>query len=461
MFWLFAILVLVNGTVDNEKVILRYRIDVGGMPINILDLGLGLMFIFAVASLNRAKFQVDRTHPALKWSLAVLIGSFLLGIFGAVRNDVELRYWATIARNVMTLPLCIFLGYHLIRTPRQVGWAAYFMVAASLGSAIFALLFVRETGEQISGLTSCDRLRSTSYGGDLGLSAMAVLAFGMVAGARIFPTWVSLMLIPLAGVGYFSVPHRSNWVVGALTLVYAAFFLPRVKFGRRVSVSLALAVGLALCMFVAVGMYSRMTGRDFGEYVAKRLQSLLPGDELGGQRKAWASRLPGAKREFAIWMQNPAMGQGFGIQMEEEATGRSSGYGSFRHNVWTASLAESGIFGLLGYTLPPLFAMVIGYRLVRQAGDRGTLFMGALGSVVGCAALLFSPLTLSINIQRVAIPVGLACGMVFKTRAMQLTAAHQQGYLDPGDIPGMPLDAEYQPGYDADYPGYGRQEALY
>jgi hypothetical protein len=291
------------------------------------------------------------------------------------------------------------------------------------------------------------------------LSALTVLAFGVVAGARILPTWLALMLIPLAGVGYFSVPHRSNWVVGALTLVYAAFFLPRVNFGRRVSASLFLALGLGACMFVAVGMYSRMTGRDFGEYVSRRLASLLPGDETGSQRKAWASRLPGAKRELEIFMQNPAMGQGFGIQMEEEATGRSTAYGSFRHNVWTASLAESGIFGLAGYILPPLFATVIGYRLVRQGGDRGTVFMGALGSVVGFASLVFSPLTLSINIQRMAIPLGLACGMLFKVRAMQLTVAHQQGYLDPGDVSGEALHSYWQGSYDADYPAYGQQQA--
>src|SRR5688572_18517871 len=233
LFFLFAVLVLINGTVDNEKVILYYRYEIAGLPINILDFLLGVMFIVALVTLNRPKFEVGRTHPALKWTIGVLVGSLLFGVLGAIRNDVELRFWATIARNVMTLPLCIFLGYHVLRTPKQIGWAVYLTLIASLGSAIFALLFVRETGENLGVTSTFDRLRSTSYGGDLGLSAMTVLAFGMVAGARILPVWISLMVIPLAAVGYFSLPHRSNWVTGILTLLFAVMVLPRVTFGRK------------------------------------------------------------------------------------------------------------------------------------------------------------------------------------------------------------------------------------
>jgi hypothetical protein len=433
MFLLFALIVLINALADNERVILYYRYTVAGLPINMLDLGLGLMFIAAVATMSRPKFLTERTHPMLRWSIGILSVSVLFGVLGALRNDVDLRYWVTIARNVVTLPLCIFLGYHLIRTPRYAWWASYIVVLGSLGSAIFVLMFVRETGEALS---SFDRLRATSHGGDAGLWAMAFLAFTVVAGVKFLPMWVSLPLIPFTAICFFSLPHRSGWLTGAATLIFATAMLPRARFGRRVLMSTLVGTGLVVSMVMAVGAYSRLTGKDFGEYISQRLQTLLPGEE-GVSKKAWDTRLPGAKRELEIWMQNPLMGQGFGIQMEEEQTGMSTGAGGMRHNVWTASLAESGIFGLLGYTLPPIAAMVLGYRLVRQSPDKGMLYIGALGAVVGFSALLYSVMTLSINVQRHAMPLGLICGMVFRCRAIQLAMAQQSyGFWEP-DQPGV------------------------
>jgi hypothetical protein len=438
MFWLFAILVLVNGTVDNEKVILYYRYEIAGLPINMLDFGLAVLFIIALALLNKPKFLVERTHPLLKWNIGILLVSFFLGILGAVRNEVDIRFWVTVARNVLMLPLCIFLGYHLITTPRTAKWATYVMVLASLGSALFVLLFVRETGESLSALSSFDKLRSTTYGGDAGLSAMAFLAFSLVAGARFFPTWVCLVMIPFAAVGFFSLPHRSAWVSGTGTVLFATMLLPRVKFGRKFSIGLVLFLTIVPTMFVAVAAYSKLTGKDFGSYVTRRIRSLLPGEQEEVRHKAWESRLPAIKRELEIWLKNPLMGQGFGIQMHEEANGMLTG--GARHNVWSSSLAESGIFGLLGYTLPPLTAMILGYRLVRQSTDLGTFYLGALGAISGCWALSISFMTLSINTQRQAIPLGLLCGMVYKCRDIQLTIAQQYGYSDYAQTGELPLE---------------------
>ena len=114
----------------------------------------------------------------------------------------------------------------------------------------------------------------------------------------------------------------------------------------------------------------------------------------------------------------------------------SSGHGSFSHNVWTSSLAQSGILGLLGYMVPPISMMLIGWRMIRQSNDKNLLFMGALAAVVGCSAFLLSFMTLSINTQRQAITLGLLCGMLYRCRAIQLTMAREYaGYLEEGELP--------------------------
>src|SRR5687767_6081116 len=119
MFLLFTFLVLINAVADNEKFILAYRYEVAGMPINILDFLLGLMFVVAMATMSRWKEDTDRVHPMLYWSVVVLTLSVVAGLVGAMQNSIPLRYWVTIARNVLTLPLCVFLGYHTLRSTRM------------------------------------------------------------------------------------------------------------------------------------------------------------------------------------------------------------------------------------------------------------------------------------------------------------------------------------------------------
>jgi hypothetical protein len=130
--------------------------------------------------------------------------------------------------------------------------------------------------------------------------------------------------------------------------------------------------------------------------------------------------------------------------------------------VWTSSLAQSGILGLLGYMVPPVSMMLIGWRLVRQSNDKGLLYMGAMAAVVGCSAFLLSFMTLSINTQRQAISLGLLCGMVYRCRAIQLTMARAReytGYLDEGELPAYEQFAEADAyAWESESGGYGARQ---
>ena len=433
MMLLFAILMLVNYTTDKDRFLFAYRISVGGLPINILD-GLTLLGLaLACFAMTRPTLEGERTHRGLYWVIGFNVLSIILGTVGAMINDVGMREVAWGVRSVGTLAGCVFIGYQVARTPAAAKWAAYVLLVSSALSAVVVLLFVQETGEalQTTG-TSLDKLRNVSYGGDAGLLAAAFLCFALVDRVRVMPVWASLGVMLVGALGVYSLPHRSGWVMATGTLLFALLWLPRAPAGRKVRVAGGMVLLMAVVFGIAITAYSRATGRDFQKYLTTRVMSLLPGEQSGVKGKAWSTRTGPALVELQQWLKNPVMGQGFSIQAKLEQEMGLAGYG-FRHNVWTASLAESGPAGWAGYMLPPILCMVVGFRVVRARTDTGTLLVGAMAAVHGCAAFLISFMSFSINLQRQAIPLGLMCGLVLRCRAMQLSYLEQYaGYVEPG-----------------------------
>jgi O-antigen ligase len=103
----------------------------------------------------------------------------------------------------------------------------------------------------------------------------------------------------------------------------------------------------------------------------------------------------------------------------------------YRHNVWTSALAEGGLPLFMGYLVTCLLLVVVGKRLVRARMDQGTVMMGAIASLHGFMSIVFAAATMTFNQQRPAIPLGLICGLLLRTRDMQLAVARSyEGYLD-------------------------------
>src|SRR6266700_3800768 len=258
--FLFAILMFLNATVSND-LLFRFRWDIGGLPINAID---ALTVLFLARQLFRSRsedFQADRMHPLLAWSIALLLTASLFGIFGAITNGIGFRKWVTVLRNLLVLPMAILAGYNLVRSPRYAKPILYVWLIASYLSALSVLFMVRMTAEGVREGSSFDQLRVIAYGGDAGLGAAALLAFAFVARVRLIRWWwLSLGLFLTAAVGYFSIPHRGNYLLGALTLLFAPIILPKVSWGRRLGMSTVGMVALAATLFAGVAAMSKFTG---------------------------------------------------------------------------------------------------------------------------------------------------------------------------------------------------------
>jgi hypothetical protein len=447
---LFFILKVLNSTIPN-KTLFDYRFEMGAFPVNVLDVLLLVLFVQAVFTTSRNKFQAERVHPLFYWSLGLLIAAIFFGIAGAAIGGTGVRQYVTALRNLATLPASIFIGYTLLKNPQRLRTMTRIWLLGSVASAIVLLFLIRQTGEMVAHGKSFDDLRLIRYGGDTGLAAAGLFAFVLVSrirlqiGQRPLPTPVVLGLFLLTVAGVFAPPHRGAYVTGAAILMFSALVLPRVPVGRRFALATLGGLVIGSTLFAGAVMMSHLTGRDFKTYVIeKRLKQLAPWLDEETKVTVTGTRLPGIIAELKVWAESPLIGQGFAISTRVEAeTGEELG---MNHNVWTSALAQYGPVGFFAFAVPIIGAIVVGWRMVRAQTNVDITVFGALAAITGMCALIWATLSLSINQQRLAMLVGLMFGMAFRCRAMQLTLAKQQAELEYGQA----YD-EYAE-YDQNYP---------
>ncbi|HEY7120318.1 MAG TPA: O-antigen ligase family protein, partial [Tepidisphaeraceae bacterium] len=408
-----------------------------GMPINILDALVAVGVIFLPFTLGRRRFESERMHTALKWSFGLLLlGTVTAALMGFI-TGCDQREMALMSRNVLNLAICLLIGYASVTDMRSAKWAGYIVLVSSFASACAALIFMRESTETLSMIGSTlQALRSNNMGGDLGVVLAGFIAFCLVSRLRYIPWIIGLPAGAIAVMGSFALPHRTCYVVAIITLSFAVWLLPRAGIGRRVATGFVLAMAAMAMVTVGVILYSRVTGRNFKEYVETRVISILPNTDLGRKENhAWDTRLPGIMYEMRMWISSPLFGRGFGSQ-EVMAKRDPEGAMGFRHNVWTSSLAEGGLPLFLGFLFPCVASVVVGWRMAKGGADRTTVMIGAIGALEGVLCFVYASCTMSINVQRPAIPLGLICGLLLRTRQIQAAVAQEYaGYLDPYEDP--------------------------
>jgi hypothetical protein len=203
--------------------------------------------------------------------------------------------------------------------------------------------------------------------------------------------------------------------------------------------------------FLWVGLVgaSALTGQDFTKKMTDRIYSMLPGETPGvKQRKAWDTRLKSTFKELEWWAGSPLYGRGFGIHDAKAPTLTRAELEGLRHNTWVSTLAETGLIGFTAAALVFGGTFVVGRRLVRDATDRGALLVGALAVIAATMLGSLGLMTMSFNLVRGAIPIGIICGIALRARAMQLAAQRLQqqqaygygyGYYDdPNGYNGLP-----------------------
>jgi hypothetical protein len=436
MFVVFALLMLVNYGTDKEKFLFAYRIDLFGMPINILDGLIAVGTVMAVFKFGKREYATETTHRGLTWCVSLLVAATVCGAAMGFITEVEPRQLALMSRNVLNLALAMLIGYCAVSNLTGALRAGYVLLLSSLASAANTLVFMRETAADISTSAQGETfqsLRTTNMGGDLGVVCAAFLAFCFVSGIGYVPLAAAVPVLLVAATASFSLPHRSSYLAAAVTMAYALLVLPPVRMGRRVGTTVLIGTLLGVTLLAGAAVYSRASGRDFQKFVETRVLSFLPDTDIGRkENRPWETRMPGIVAELKIWLSSPILGRGFGSQ-EVLARDVAAAY-SFRHNVWTASLAEGGLPLFLGYVLPCVLCVVVGGRMVRDRFDRATFLVGAIAALHGVMMIMYCSTTMAVNQQRPAIPLGLICGLVLRTRQIQQAMLREYaGYLP--DVP--------------------------
>src|SRR5215213_6036165 len=122
--WFLVLLIFFNALADNDLV-LRYRFSVGGFPVNVFDILLFVLGPIAVLMSRRRWYPTERVHPVLPWLLALFAAAMVGGLLSSTMSSIAMRATFTTLRNLVTLPVCIWLGYYLLLQPRSAERAAY------------------------------------------------------------------------------------------------------------------------------------------------------------------------------------------------------------------------------------------------------------------------------------------------------------------------------------------------
>ena len=435
--WMLALMTLVNSILHQQGVQNEYRLSLGIIQLGIVELTMGLGFLYALfkGGVIRAQVPPLRTHPILVWILLPLGIGGLFGIAGGIINGNELKFVLSSAREWFAFPICVIAGYRLIGRPKTAWRMVQVMLVAGVltSVALFYSFGAKTEATQLSGNLNQVRGIINYYNADYASIAALTLVFVVLTR---FPLWTPWICIPIGifcYIGYAATLSR----VGFLILFFgtASSYLLLTK-GERLRKFLRSIVFIPLLFFACWGALwvgDQIIGRDFAGKVTKHIESLLPGDREGKNEKAWDSRLGGIQAELGIWLRNPLMGQGFGAGETEYLSGRTSGSASIKHNSWTASLSETGVIGCAGVAVMVGSMMLLGYRMVHARTDRVSVLVGAIGFFAGVIMFLRCSGTMALT-SRAAIGFGIVCGVLIRAREMQETEmayARQGAYHDP------------------------------
>ena len=424
--WFLVLLTFFNALVNNDLV-LRYRISAGGLPVGIFDvLLLGLGPIVVLLSRQNA-FPTGRAHPVLPWIFILFAAAAAAGSIASVMSSIGLRETVTSLRNLIALPVCIWLGYYLVLQLWSAEKICTWHVYAGAVTACFVLLYFGSKATVLGSDGNIDTLRAMKYVAIYCGMAAVLLLFSIVSGVSMFRPSLAIALCGFCFLGQLATLSRSDWLAVWTAVVAVYFRLPSAKRGRKLAAAVIAPPVAAIFLMLGLFAASALTGTNFTQKMANRISSMLPGDEPGGkQKKAWDTRVHSTMVELKWWAGSPLIGRGFGIHDVKRRTLSEAQQMGLKHNTWVATLAESGLIGFSAMVLVVGSTFVVGRRMVRDWTDRGSVLVGALGVVTASIYMVLGAATMSFNQVRGAIPLGIVCGVVLRCRAMQQAALRAQ-----------------------------------
>jgi hypothetical protein len=375
---------------------------------------------------RRHAYPTERAHPVLQWVFVLFIGAAVGGLVGSVMSGIGLRSTVTTLRNLLSLPIAVWLGYYLLLQPRSAERVCYVHVFAGIATALFVLLSFGRKAAVLSPDAGTEMLRDVKYLAVYAGMAAVLVLYATVSGVQMFRLGLAVIVCGFCLLGQCATLARSDWLALLFAVAVVYFLLPAARRGGKVAAAvLGPPVALA-CLWVGLFAASAITHQDFNKKMVDRVMSMLPGQTPGVKQKAWDTRLASALVELKWWTESPLFGRGFGIHDVKRPLLTADQAIGLRHNTWTSTLAETGLIGFSAMALVVTSTFVVGRRMVRDWTDRGSVLVGALGVVTASMFGALGGMTMTFNQVRGAIPLGIVCGVVLRARAMQQTALKLQ-----------------------------------
>jgi hypothetical protein len=436
--WMLVFMTFVNAVLHQQGVQNVYRLEMGIIQLGIAEFTMGIAFLYALLRGGSLRAQTPslRTHPVLVWILLPFAAGGLFGIAGGLLNGNEMKFVLTSAREWFAFPVCIICGYRLLATPRDAWRMVQVMLIGGVltATALFYSFGAKTEVTQLSGSINQMRGIITHYNSEYAAVAAIVLVFVVLVRFPLWKTSVAIAVGLYCYIGYAAALSRLGFLILFFGTAASYALLPHGERLRKFARSIVFVPILFFACWGALWVGDQIIGRDFAGKVTKHIESLLPGEREGSNdERAWDSRLDGITAELGIWIKNPLMGQGFGAGETAFLTGRTRGNASIKHNSWTATLAEMGLFGFTGLAVMIGSMLLMGYRMVHDRTDRVSVLVGALGFLGGFVFLLRCSGTMGLT-SRSAMGFGVICGILIRTREMQETAvafAPQGAYDEP------------------------------
>src|SRR5438876_956233 len=183
MYLIILPLLLIDAIASNQQFLLKYRLDIMGAPISMLDGLIAFGLILALLPIPRDRMQTERLHPLLVRTFQLFAVATICGCIASfMSSDVDSYFFITCLRNLLLVPAAAGAAYWLTHQPKQVRQYCFWYGIAGLGSALMIVLFFKGQGEAITRQNfDLNKLRSMEYGPAVAGIAACFLLYQIVS----------------------------------------------------------------------------------------------------------------------------------------------------------------------------------------------------------------------------------------------------------------------------------------
>src|SRR4051812_49904517 len=120
--WIAVWITMLNALSSSGGFINAARLSVAeGVPVGVLDITIGLGFLWAVfqGGTIHSRYPRQHMHPLIPWLMGLWGIAFLCGTIGSLGGLAASREVLQSMRDFALVPVCIFIGYRMLATPRS------------------------------------------------------------------------------------------------------------------------------------------------------------------------------------------------------------------------------------------------------------------------------------------------------------------------------------------------------